>query len=528
MADKENIELVFDPPPDFKLSDNTNSSPTRRPLGRINMESPFRQNTADAAPSLTPKKGGSSRVIEALHSEIDELKSELIQARSRSEELKKTNDVIKKRRDQLVEQISNVKHENDTVNALLERKQRRIADLENQLNGYMSSTDDLNFRVKALESRCLKLQESEMVAVAENERTKIAYDTIISSQKQYREHYTKEVTELREKLQEFLTTKDAEITRNIGMINKSDATIFRSIKFITINAEKVQSLYQKKNEALNTTIKDLHTRVLNNSNDTDALLSASKSLFFQIADQLQIDRTELMQKYLSSSEDQRNPFNDITEPNNFDDRAGDMSSNHLEPDAETEDTHESTEAPVKEPSGKSTLDTSTAVGHNNIALSVKKRGERQGSAGRSVSEQSTEERITSLCKDLNNSIPFTDREAKIDPPSKVTRNKSVRKTTNTSRANSGTDSRRSSKIYDRSASHNNSRVSSNAERTHSRKPSVIDHTPSLHVDQSSLRGDGETDGKKKRRRRRRRRNNNGGDHKEDTGDDGENSGEESS
>lgn len=499
--------------PESEVSSPSKGSPTRSPLVVSNTISPTKSQDIRGS-VLSPKKTTSStRVIESLHKEIDELKSEVLKFKSNNEELKKTNELVRKRRDQLMEQLSNSKHENETVNSLLQRKQRRINDLESQLNEITSSNDDLKFKFQSLETRSEKLRQSEASSVSEYERMKIAYETMVTSQKEYREYYSKEIKTLKERLNEFIKNKEEHISRNITLISKSDSTIARSIKSITSKSRALEQLYEDRDLKLKDRVETISASHHDNNNEVSFLLQTSKDLFHEIADKLEIDKEELLKTYLEQDSSRVDPFKEVVE--------------------------------TKTKTGPK----SHTPQHQSIQ--VKKRNDRKASNFRSTSSSastripSLQERVSSLDKELNKSIPLKDR---ITPnvTSGPERSKSFRGSRNSSQHNhhnnstnslnplfsrivpndtrtssrtsedqgytkprntSRNDSRRSSKLLDENktksgnASRRSSRLfDSNCEMTQS----PIDET-TKKVDEVGESTTDTTEAPKRKRRRRRRR-----------------------
>jgi hypothetical protein len=330
------------------------------------MDSPTK--TAEAG--VSPRKATSStRVIESLYRELDELKLEVLNYKNKNAELKKANEIVTKRRNQLVEQLSNVKHENDTVNSLLHRKERRIASLEEQLNEVVCSSDDLKFKVKSLEMRCNKLQDSEASSVAEYERIKIAYDIMVTSQKEYRDYYTSEIKRLKEKLEMYIKEKDTQIQKNITLINKSDATIYRSIKSIRLRSKEIEEKYTKRDQEVSESMEKLQRTVGFNTQDTQFLLDTSKRLFDDVAKVLNIGKVTFLDADLSEGEESVNPYL----------------------------TNELVGYKVEE----------------EPKVAVKKRGERHDES--KARTASVEERVRLLSKELNNAIPASDRTVSVEP-----------------------------------------------------------------------------------------------------------------
>lgn len=141
----------------------------------------------------SPLKKPTSRVIERLQAEIDDLKNEAEELKISNQSYKKKNEILSKKNESFVDQLANAKHENDMIGALLKRKERRITDLEEEFDDVHSSNENLKLSNKNLKIRCDNLQESLSLSTAEHERLKIAYDALIASQHEYKRHYQQEL-----------------------------------------------------------------------------------------------------------------------------------------------------------------------------------------------------------------------------------------------------------------------------------------------------------------------------------------------
>ncbi|CCH42188.1 hypothetical protein BN7_1732 [Wickerhamomyces ciferrii] len=470
----------------FTRQDSFESTPskTRTPLVQSNNISPSKQQldiksqsnnlSAFSSPRRPGTTTSSTRVIEALHKEIDELKSERIKLKSNNDELKKSHDLVKKRRDQIMEQLSNSKHENETVNSLLQRKQRRINDLENQLNETSGSNDDLKFKFQQLEVRCEKIRESEATSVAEFERLKIAYDTIVTSQKEYREYYNKEIKTLKDRLSEFIAKKEEHISKNITLITKSDSTIGRSLKSVNNRSAELEQLYQDRDRKLASKLEKVTNANNKQNRDVSKLIELSKELFHEVAISCQINKEELLNNYLAGDETRTDPFKENVENEEV--------SEQNEQTDQQQQPQQQKPAPYRPPSHRKTP---------SQQINIKKRNERK-TASRSPSNSSTnternssvEERVLSLDKELNKSIPLKDR---ITPNAgTLNRSKSVkghqRNNSNTSRIPTS-DSRRSSRYFESDYDRNQTTRST----SHSRRSSRIFDDKSIRSNNSTKR-----------------------------------------
>jgi hypothetical protein len=402
------------------------ASPTSSPVKRsLNV---FDKTPSTPAGNVSPIKtpSTSSRFIEQLHRENDEIKSENLRLKNSNEELKKSNELVKKRRDQLVEQLSNAIHQNDTVSSLLKRKERRINDLEEQLNNLESVSEDQAFKLRNFENAKKELDMS----ISENARLQASYDAIVTGQQEFREHYTQQVKELKDKLNTLVIEKSEHINKNIMLINKSDTTIFRSLKSITLRSQELEEKYTKKNEQYSKVIDRLKSYSNKQNNEIASLFETSECLLEVIVKETGIDKDKLIENYYKE-----NPL--IKRPLVHEDNVA-----NVEKEKHTE------------------------------KIKITKRHERKSSTQLQHPE-TLEQRIHSLGKELNSSIPLKDRATRVD----LTHNKSHQRNNSSSSHNqrkSSQSSRRSSRLYDEkvpsvpvsiveSGSSFSSRVSSNSD-----------------------------------------------------------------
>lgn len=191
-----------------------------------------------------------SRVIDSLHSEIDSLKSELEDLRMSNRENKKKATLLASKNDSLVDQLANGKHENDMINALLKRKERRIADLEEQFDELSSLNDSLKLSAKSLKIRCENLQELSASSTAEYERLKIAYDAMIAAQAEYKRHYQKELKELALLFESYKAASQNQLQELSERLASNDKDVDTLIDSLTNKRKVMDNLYVNRNKAV--------------------------------------------------------------------------------------------------------------------------------------------------------------------------------------------------------------------------------------------------------------------------------------
>ncbi|CAH6719188.1 putative SWI5-dependent HO expression protein 3 [[Candida] jaroonii] len=198
----------------------------------------------------SPRKPTSSRVIDSLHQEIDSLKSELESTKLSNSSYKKKFEILSQKNESYVDQLANAKHENDMINALLKRKERRIVDLENEYNDILSSNENLKLTNKNMKIRCDNLQESSSQSTAEYERLKIAYDALTASQLEYKRHYESEIKNLNENFKNFKVEYVEKYENLSKTFNDNDKDIDSLLDGLTNKRKYLDNLYFNKNKLI--------------------------------------------------------------------------------------------------------------------------------------------------------------------------------------------------------------------------------------------------------------------------------------
>lgn len=198
----------------------------------------------------SPQKKSTSKVITSLQADIDELKGELEDLRMSNLELKKKSQILSRKNDSYVDQLANAKHENDMVNALLKRKERRIADLEEEFNDINASNENLKLTNKNLKIRCDNLQDSLAQSTAEHERLKIAYDALIASQNEYKRHYQQELDNIYRLFEEYKRDLAKTIDDLSAKLESNDKDYDALLESLMLKRKAMDTLNVNKNKAV--------------------------------------------------------------------------------------------------------------------------------------------------------------------------------------------------------------------------------------------------------------------------------------
>lgn len=196
------------------------------------------------------KYSNTSMVIESLHGEIDRLKKDLEQLSANYDVQKRSSMTANKRNELYVDQLANAKHENDMINALLKRKERRILDLEEKLDSSSTKNEDLLLAGKNMKIRLVHLEETATKSTAEYERLKIAYDTLQASQIEYKRHYDDLALNLTAKIEEFKKNSLEKYDHLLKEFTRSEEDTKTLFESISNKKNSMDNVYVNKNKVM--------------------------------------------------------------------------------------------------------------------------------------------------------------------------------------------------------------------------------------------------------------------------------------
>ena len=196
------------------------------------------------------KQQSTSRVIDSLHSQIDDLKQEMETLKMSCGDYKKKSTILASKNDSLVDQLANCKHENDMVNALLKRKERRITDLEAEFDDLSLESESLKQSVKNYKIRCDNLQESSALSTAEFERLKISYDALMASQAEYKRHYQDEVSKLSKQLESYRQDSAKEMTDIVSKLECNDKDVDALLEGLNSKRTAMDNMLVDRNKSI--------------------------------------------------------------------------------------------------------------------------------------------------------------------------------------------------------------------------------------------------------------------------------------
>ncbi|KAF5102162.1 hypothetical protein D0Z03_000473 [Geotrichum reessii] len=130
-----------------------------------------------------------SHVIEHLQQTIDALRRDLNQQTTRAVEEKQGRDAIRKRCDNIESQLEGLRHQNETLNSIINRKERRVKELEKELDSKARHVDSLeNDQRQYMESK--NEYEGALKQVKEDqERSEASYKAVVEGAKAVRHSF---------------------------------------------------------------------------------------------------------------------------------------------------------------------------------------------------------------------------------------------------------------------------------------------------------------------------------------------------
>ncbi|GEQ71939.1 hypothetical protein JCM33374_g5625 [Metschnikowia sp. JCM 33374] len=196
------------------------------------------------------KQKSTSKVIDSLHSQIDSLKHEMEVIKISCSDYKKKSNILASKNDSLVDQLANCKHENDMVNALLKRKERRIVDLESEFGDLSSESESAKLAMKNYKIRCENLENSSASSTAEFERLKISYDALMASQHEYKRHYQEELTKLTTQFETFKSDSARAMNDLLSKLDRNDKDVDALLEGLNLKRTSMDNMIVDRNKSI--------------------------------------------------------------------------------------------------------------------------------------------------------------------------------------------------------------------------------------------------------------------------------------
>ncbi|CAI4268305.1 BAL_1a_G0003180.mRNA.1.CDS.1 [Saccharomyces cerevisiae] len=228
--------------------DNTQTSSSKlAPHHNIFMANLESSPTKDR--NTSSQNASSSRVIESLHDQIDMLTKTNLQLTTQSQNLLSKLELAQSKESKLLENLNLLKNENENLNSIFERKNKKLKELEkdyselsNRYNEQKEKMDQLSKLAKnssAIEQSCSeKLQNME-----------VNYNSLLESQNLYRDHYFDEISKLNEKIG-LLELELSNQNLNYGSDTSSNSDIELNLNKFNDSVKDLKSLETEKDSKL--------------------------------------------------------------------------------------------------------------------------------------------------------------------------------------------------------------------------------------------------------------------------------------
>ncbi|AAS50407.1 AAR042Wp [Eremothecium gossypii ATCC 10895] len=172
---------------------------------------------------------GSGKVIENLHQQVDALTSTNLQLTKQSNQLLEKLEGCNAREAKYLETISSLKHENENLNSMLNRKTRRVKDLDMELVQLRTSHEEATASHNQLKYQLENKFAHETELEQQCQLLQAQYDAVVDAQRRYREHYQKEIEELREALEALKKDNDKFLGEHMARLTRSQLDIDKSM-----------------------------------------------------------------------------------------------------------------------------------------------------------------------------------------------------------------------------------------------------------------------------------------------------------
>lgn len=239
-----------------------------------------------------------SHVIEHLQQTIDALRRDLNEQTARAVEEKQGRDAIRKRCDKIESQLEGLRHQNETLNSIITRKERRLKELEKEAESRLQQVENLeNDQKQYIESK--NKHEALLTQIKDDkERSEAAYKAVVEGTKAMRMAYEEKFTAIGQqikKLAEERTNDKERIAQlqNVVEQQKAEREQMEQIKGEMELQRKqhireIQALMEKFQVNLETNNSEAETKV----KETMLLVSEMKKTHLMFASQMGLDTTK--------------------------------------------------------------------------------------------------------------------------------------------------------------------------------------------------------------------------------------------
>ncbi|KAK9355483.1 hypothetical protein V1523DRAFT_404833 [Lipomyces doorenjongii] len=217
----------------------------------------------------------SSRVIETLQSTIDTLKRELNVQTERAREDRRNREAVQRKLESQNEQFDRIRHQNDMFNSILDRKDRRLEELEKRHAIDIELRKDADSEMKTIKERILELE-------VENAREREAklhahstYDALVTSNRQLAVRFREEVKLLKHEMERIKNNRKEDI-QQLQLLEANLVSMSAEKDRIIKLQQSATAIRNEQIEDVKSVLKELQERVQNYGVCDDEILRQVK------------------------------------------------------------------------------------------------------------------------------------------------------------------------------------------------------------------------------------------------------------
>lgn len=221
-------------------------------------------------------------MIVSLQSEIDALKQDLLETRQQLGESKQKCSIYQRRNESMLEQLSNAKHQAEVAESMLRRKERRVLDLETQLDESLASYDRMKFDHDKLKLDLATFKNDKLHFQHENERLLSSYETLSLSFKQYKQNMNEDVNRLNAQLARFISNREQKLNDNLHLLANNQPELNLQQQAVLKNSKRLELLYSQKYEKVHDSLILLCNATKQHGESTAVILDECEDVLKQL------------------------------------------------------------------------------------------------------------------------------------------------------------------------------------------------------------------------------------------------------
>lgn len=240
-----------------------------------------------------------SHVIEHLQQTIDALRRDLNEQTAKAAEEKQGRDIIRKRCDKIESQLEGLRHQNETLNSIISRKERRVKELEKELDRRSRQVDSLeNDQKQFIESK--NEYESVLQKVKDDqERSESAYQAVAEGLKSVREAYEEKFTSIRDQVKTLTEERESDKDRISQLQNVVDQQKLERLEIEKIKREMALQRARHVNE-IAAYLEGVKEKLTESEKSTENKVSETMSLVNEMKKTHQVFTSQLTQESTDS------------------------------------------------------------------------------------------------------------------------------------------------------------------------------------------------------------------------------------